>query len=140
LSTQGWIWRRRAVRLAAVGVCSLATALVFVAAAGSAARTGLPPLGRYNCYQFDPYSGYLPSGWFKLLSTRTYVLYTKRGGRYSYNGTTRKVTWLSGPYKNYGWVGEYLPRGFKGRKGAAIVLKDRKNGLTITCNWEKPGT
>lgn len=126
-----------ALRTARVALVALAAAGMLASSiqAGTSAATANPPLGRYNCYQFDPYSGYLASGWFKLLSPKRYVLYTGGGGAYSFKAGTRRVTFLSGPYKAYGWKGEFLPKGRDGRKGATIVLTERvyKDGIKIHC-------
>ena len=96
--------------------------LAFVAGAGAAESGARPPLGRYTCYQFDPTSGYLPAGFFKLLTTSTYKLFNGENGRYAYNAATRKITWLSGPYKRYRYRGEYQPKGTHGHKSNTIVV------------------
>jgi hypothetical protein len=126
------------IRLAPAALC---VAAVIASSAQATEAAAAPPLGRYNCYQFDPSTGYLPSGWFKLLGGKRYVLYTKNGGRYSYSPAGRRLTWLSGPYKAYGWVGEFLPKGRDGRKGYTIVLKEKvhKDGIKIHCYWQAPG-
>lgn len=124
-----------ALRTIRMGLVALVGAGMLAASAEASTSAASPPLGRYNCYQFDPYSGYLASGWFKLLSPKRYVLYTGDGGAYSYKAGTRRVTFTSGPYKAYGWKGEFLPKGRDGRKGATIVLTERvyKDGIKIHC-------
>lgn len=130
-----------ALRTIRIALVALAGAGVLATSTEASTSAASPPLGRYNCYQFDPYSGYLPSGWFKLTSSTRYVLYTKQGGAYSYSRATRRVTFKSGPYKAYRWKGEFLPKGREGRKGAAIVLTERvyKDGIKIHCYWQARG-
>jgi hypothetical protein len=108
---------------------------VLAASAQAKTSAAAPPLGRYNCYQFSPSVGYLFQGWFRLPSRSRYVLNNGRGGRYSYNAGNRRVTFHSGPYRSYGWVGEFLPRGRAGRRSPTIVLKERvrRDGITIYC-------
>jgi hypothetical protein len=128
-----------ALRTIRIALVALAGAGVLAASVEAKTNAVTPPVGRYTCYQFDPYSGYLASGWFKLLSSKRYVLYTGGGGAYSYKAGTRRVTFLSGPYKAYGWKGEFLPKGRDGRKGSTIVLTERvyKDEIKIHCYWGK---
>jgi hypothetical protein len=58
-----------------------------------------PPHGLYQCYQFDPTSGYLYSGGFKLLTDTKYKSVSGGGGKYSVSG--RKVTFKSGPFHDF---------------------------------------
>jgi hypothetical protein len=58
-----------------------------------------PPRGHYICSQYDPISGYLPSGGFKLVTATKYTADTGGGGTYAVKG--KKVTFKKGPYKDF---------------------------------------
>jgi hypothetical protein len=73
-----------------------------------------PPHGLYQCYQFDPISGYLYSGGFRLVTDTKYKAVSGGGGKYAVKA--KKVTFKSGPYKD-----------FKGQTG-----RDSKNKWIIT--------
>ena len=121
----------RTIRIALVaGIAASA-----LAASAEAKTSASPPLGRYTCYQYSPSVGYLFQGWFRLLPANRYVLNNGNGGRYSYTAGNRRVTFRSGPYRSYGWVGEFLPRGHGSRKTPTILLKERvpKDGIKIHC-------
>jgi hypothetical protein len=112
-------------RLLATAVAGLiaVVALVLGTAAGAGANASVrPPLGRYTCYQFDPTSGFLYAGYFTLLTRSTYKLYNGGRGGYAYSAATRKIRWLSGPYKQYQYRGEYQPKGTNGHKSNTIVV------------------
>jgi hypothetical protein len=111
--------------LAALGLGAVSTA--------SAKTTAAPPLGRYTCYQFSPSSGFLYWGFVKLLSSSTYRDGTAGPGRYAYSAATRKIRWLSGPSRRYGYMGEYQPKGTNGHKSNTIVILGSE-GVKIECN------
>jgi hypothetical protein len=67
--------------------------------APAAALAKRPPHGLYQCYQFDPISGYLYAGGFKLVTDTKYKSNSGGGGKYGVKGKT--VTFKSGPYKDF---------------------------------------
>src|SRR3954453_11856267 len=79
----------------AITALAIGAALV-VPATAEAKR---PAHGLYQCYQFDPTSGYLYSGGFKLLTNTKYKAVSGGGGKYAVKG--KKVTFKSGPYKDF---------------------------------------
>src|SRR5947208_444032 len=81
------------------------------ASAGTAERNGGLELGKWGCYQYSYPSGFLYTGYFTLLSSSTYSVMQAGSGRYYFSPATRKITWLSGPYKRYHYRGEYQPKG-----------------------------
>jgi hypothetical protein len=78
--------------------------------------------GRYECYQFDPTSGYLYWGWVKVKGKRYKISAGK--GKYKIKG--KKIRWKSGPLKSYGWTGKYVS------KKKFKILGD--DGIEINCN------
>jgi hypothetical protein len=79
----------------AIAALALGAALM-VPATAEAKR---PPHGLYQCYQYDPYSGYLYGGGFKLLTDTKYKAVSGGGGKYAVKG--KKVTFKSGPFKDF---------------------------------------
>jgi hypothetical protein len=55
--------------------------------------------GKWECYQFDPYSGYLYTGWYKLQAGGHYTVGSGNGGNYVYNSGTKKLTFKTGSMK-----------------------------------------
>ena len=89
-------------------LCSLAVASLLMLAFAGGATAKPPPIGKYQCYQYSAYVGYLYSGWFKLVSAEKYKVFGGAGsGRYKYRAATKKVVFTSGPYERYGWFGKY---------------------------------
>jgi hypothetical protein len=109
------------LKTAAVLSCVMAIGLG-AADVSSAKSSAVPPLGRYTCYQFSATSGFLYWGFLKVLSSSTYRDGTAGPGRYAYSAATRKIRWLSGPYKRYQYKGEFQPKGTNGHKSDTIVL------------------
>ena len=92
-------------------ITALAVGALLAVPAGAEAKR--PPHGLYQCYQFDPTSGYLYGGGFKLITDTKYKSVSGGGGKYSVSG--KKVTFKSGPFKD-----------FKGQTG-----RDQKNKWII---------
>jgi hypothetical protein len=80
----------------AMAALAVGASLLVLPAAAEAKR---PPHGLYQCYQFDPTSGYLYSGGFRLVTDTKYKAVSGGGGKYAVKG--KKVTFKSGPYKDF---------------------------------------
>jgi hypothetical protein len=117
-------------------VAAVALGLGVATNAGAQTTAGKLPLGRYTCYQFSPSVGYLYWGYFSVLSPSTYRLYNGGSGRYSYSAPSRRITWLSGPYRQYRYRGEYQPKGTNGHKSNTIVLLGPES-VKIECSTSK---
>ena len=103
-------------------IAAVAAVQLGAASAGTAERSGGLELGKWGCYQYSYPSGFLYTGYFTLLSSSTYSVMQAGSGRYYFSPATRKITWLSGPYKRYHYRGEYQPKGTNGHKSNTIVL------------------
>jgi hypothetical protein len=125
----------RLLMIASTVACLAVLELGAVSGVSAKTTAGLP-LGRYTCYQYSYSSGFLYFGFFKLLSSSTYKDGTAGSGRYAYAASTRKVRWLSGPYRRYGYKGEYQPKGTNGHKSNTIVLLG-SGGVKIECSIGK---
>lgn len=78
--------------------------------------------GKYQCYQFDPVSGYLYWGSLKIKDPKRYVVNGSQKGKYRLRG--RKVKWVTGPLA--GWTG---------RKETSKKIKILgSDGIEINCN------
>lgn len=78
------------------------TAALALGAALAVPATSLakaPPHGLYQCYQYDPYSGYLYAGGFRLKAHHKYTAESGGHGKYAVKG--KKVIFKSGPYKDF---------------------------------------
>ena len=100
-------------------------AAVLVPATAEAKR---PPHGLYQCYQFDPTSGYLYAGGFKLVTDTKYKSKSGGGGKYAVNG--KKVTFKSGPYNDFKGV---TGHDSKGKWTIKLTLKS-DHDVTETCS------
>jgi hypothetical protein len=105
--------------------------LAALAAATLAAAVGAAPAdaggslhrGKYTCYQFDPFSGYLYWGKVKISGDK----YAITAGKGKYRVSGKKVKWTSGPLKRYKWTG----RKVSSKKFRIIGKAD---DIKINCN------
>jgi hypothetical protein len=102
---------------------SLALAVALVLALASFAVAKPPPIGKYQCYQYSPYVGYLYSGWFKLVSAEKYKVSSGETGKYKYRAATKKIVFTSGPYDRWDWFGKYR-RDNTGNPVIDVIAKD----------------
>jgi hypothetical protein len=95
----------------------VAAALPATASAGSLHR------GKYQCYQFDPVSGYLYWGYVKVKGHK----YSMSGGHGKWSRKGHKIRWRSGPLHSYHWTGKVV-------SSKKFTIIDKADGLEINCN------
>ena len=106
-------------RLAAL-VCCLAVLAVALPATASAKSIHK---GKYQCYQFDPISGYLYWGYVKIKGSK----YRISGGKGKYSRHGKKIKWKSSPLKSYGWTGKVV-------SSKKFKILGESDGIEINCN------
>ena len=111
---------RNRLRRAIVAVCCAAALTGALSAPASAA--GLSS-GKYQCYQFDPVSGYLYWGYVKVKGHK----YSMSGGHGKYSRKGHKIRWRSGPLHSYHWTGKVV-------SSKKFTIIDKADGLEINCN------
>jgi hypothetical protein len=116
--------KRLTLLLCALGAGLFATVPVAAAKA--------PPLGRYTCYQYSAYVGYLYSGFFKLQAGGKYQVNGKRSlsGKYTVGGSN--VNFTTGPYHKYHWYGKVR----KDNHGKVVIdVKDHTDpSIVLNCS------
>jgi len=103
------------------------------AAASASARNAGPRLGRYLIRSYGNPTIPIPIGELELLSGGRYRAMANGGrvigqGTYSFDAASSTVQWLSGPYKEAGWLGQFTIE----RDGK--THKIRVNRVTIATN------
>jgi hypothetical protein len=99
--------------------CAAALTGALSAPASAAGLSG----GKYQCYQFDPISGYLYWGYVKVSGTKYKI--TAGKGKYSVKGHT--IKWKSGPLKRYKWTGKKI-------SSKKFKIIGKADNIEINCN------
>jgi hypothetical protein len=112
---------RNRIKAALVAACC-AAALSGVLGAPAGAAASLHG-GKYQCYQFDPISGYLYWGYVKVTGKKYKI--TAGKGKYSLKGKT--IKWKSGPLKRYKWTGKKV-------SAKKFKIIGKADNIEINCN------